>query len=122
MLITDSCRRDSVVAALRGDRMSVRGLAFPFAEKRRIAQAVPFELEDQVPFDIADMVIDWSLSERDGARAHVVSVLAPRTEVSTLIETLHQARCDARIIESEGLALSNLSSSFEFPGTRLLVD
>jgi general secretion pathway protein L len=52
----------------------------------------------------------------------VVSVLAPRTEVSALIETLHQARCDARIIESEGLVLSNLASSFEFPGTRLLVD
>jgi general secretion pathway protein L len=83
---------------------------------------VPFELEDQVPFDIADMVIDWALVERDGPRAQVVSVLAPRTEVSALVETLHLARCDARIIESEGLVLSNLASSFEFPGTRLLVD
>ncbi len=122
MLITHSFRRDNVVAALRGDRISVRRLSFPFAEKRRIAQAVPFELEDQVPFDIAGMVVDWALIERDGPRAQVASVLAPRTEVSALIETLHQARCDARIIESEGLVLSNLASSFEFPGTRLLVD
>src|SRR5262245_53533874 len=122
MLITHSFRRDNVVAALRGDRISVRRLSFPFAEKRRVAQAVPFELEDQVPFDLADMVIDWALVGREGPRAQVVSVLAPRTEVSALIETLHQARCDARIIESEGLVLSNLASSFEFPGTRLLVD
>jgi general secretion pathway protein L len=122
MLSIQSFRRDNVVAALRGDRVSVRRLAFPFAEKRRVAQAVPFELEDQVPFDIADMVIDWEQVAREGARSQVVSVLAPRTEVSALIETLHQARCDARIIESEGLALANLASSFEFPGTRLLVD
>ena len=122
MLITHSFRRDNVVAALRGDRISVRRLSFPFAEKRRIAQAVPFELEDQVPFDIADMVIDWGLPVREGSGAQVASVLAPRTEVSALVETLHQARCDARIIESEGLVLSNLASSFEFPGTRLLVD
>jgi general secretion pathway protein L len=122
MLITQSFRRDNVVAALRGDRISVRRLTFPFAEKRRVAQAVPFELEDQVPFNIADMVIDWALAEREGAQSRVVSVLAPRTEVSAWVETLHQARCDARIVESEGLVLSNLASSFEFPGTRLLVD
>jgi Tfp pilus assembly PilM family ATPase len=122
MLSIQSFRRDNVVAALRGDRISVRRLSFPFAEKRRVAQAVPFELEDQVPFDIADMVTDWQLVEREGTQSHVVSVLAPRTEVSALIETLHQARCDARIIESEGLVLANLASSFEFPGTRLLVD
>ncbi|MGH7336531.1 MAG: type II secretion system protein GspL, partial [Myxococcota bacterium] len=122
LLITHSFHRDNVVAALRGDRVSVRRLSFPFAEKRRVAQAVPFELEDQVPFDIGDMVIDWALAEREGPRARVVSVLAPRTEVSALIETLHQARCDARIIEGEGIALANLASSFEFPGSRLLVD
>jgi general secretion pathway protein L len=122
MLSIGSFPRDNVVAALRGDRISVRRLLFPFAEKRRIAQAVPFELEDQVPFDIAEMVIDWAPAERDGAQSHVISVLAPRTEVSALIETLHEARCDARIIEAEGLVLANLASSFEFPGTRLLVD
>jgi general secretion pathway protein L len=122
MLSIQSFRRDNVVAALRGDRISVRRLSFPFTEKRRLTQAVPFELEDQVPFDIADMVTDWEQVAREGSHSQVVSVLAPRTEVSALIETLHQARCDARIIESEGLALANLASSFEFPGTRLLVD
>jgi general secretion pathway protein L len=122
MLSIQSFRRDNVVAALRGDRISVRRLSFPFVEKRRLAQAVPFELEDKVPFDIAEMVTDWEQVAREGSRSEVVSVLAPRTEVSALIETLHQARCDARIIESEGLVLANLASSFEFPGTRLLVD
>ncbi len=122
MLISRSFRRDNVVAALRGDRISVRRLSFPFVEKRRIAQAVPFEVEDQVPFDLDEMVIDWAPTGREGSTAHVVSVLAPRTEVSALVETLHEARCDARVIESEGLALANLASSFEFPGTRLIVD
>src|SRR5262245_5938918 len=68
-----SCRRDNVVAALRGDRISVRRLTFPFAEKRRIAQAVPFEVEDQVPFDIDEMVIDWAHAGREGSHAQVVS-------------------------------------------------
>ncbi|HKA14114.1 MAG TPA: pilus assembly protein PilM [Myxococcota bacterium] len=122
MFSIQSFRRDNVVAALRGDRISIRRLSFPFTEKRRLAQAVPFELEDKVPFDIADMVMDWAPVEREGGHANVASVLAPRPEVSGLIEVLHEARCDARVIEGEGLVLANLASSFEFPGTRLLVD
>ena len=122
MLSIHSFSRDHVVAALRGDRISVRRLDFPFAEKRRVAQAVPFELEDKVPFDLDQMVIDWELAQREGNQAHVVSVLAPRTEVSALIATLHEARCDARIIEAEGLVLANLAAAFPLPGTRLLVD
>jgi general secretion pathway protein L len=122
MLSIHSFSRDAVVAGLRGDRVSVRRLDFPFAEKRRIAQAVPFELEDQVPFELDQMVIDWELAQREGNQSHVVSVLAPRAEVSALIETLHEARCDARIIEAEGLALANLAAAFVLPGTRLLVD
>jgi general secretion pathway protein L len=122
MLSIHSFSRDHVVAALRGDRTSVRRLDFPFVEKRRLAQAVPFELEDQVPFDLEQMVIDWELAGREGNQAHVVSVLAPRAEVSALIALLHEARCDARVVEAEGLVLANLATAFALPGTRVLVD
>ena len=122
MLSIHSFQRDNAVSAVRGDRISVRRLSFPFVERRRLAQAVPFELEDQVPFDIGEMVIDWQLATREHGRSEVISVLAPRTEVSALIEALHDARCDARIIESEGLVLSNLATAFDLPGTRLLLD
>jgi hypothetical protein len=42
--------------------------------------------------------------------------------VSELINELHEAGCDARTIEAEGLVLANLCAAFDLPGPRLLVD
>ena len=55
---------DRVVSAVRADRISVRHLTFPFAEKRRLQQAVPFEVEDVLPFDLEDVVLDWERRTR----------------------------------------------------------
>jgi len=112
----------NVVTALRSDRLSLRRLAFPFSERRRVAQAVPFELEDQVPFELEDMVLDWATVHRERNRAEIVAALAPRDEVSRLVAILHEARCDARTLEAEGLVLANLTAAFDLPGTRMLVD
>ena len=113
---------DHVVTALRGDRLSVRRLEFPFGERRRLAQAVPFEVEDTLPFELDQVLLDWQMVESERHRSRVVAAIAPRTRVSELIEALHAAGCDARTVEAEGLVLANLCSAFDLPGPRLLVD
>jgi Tfp pilus assembly PilM family ATPase len=50
---------DHVVAALPGDRLSSRRLSFPFRERRKLAQAVPFAVEVELPFELEDVVVDW---------------------------------------------------------------
>jgi len=111
-----------VVVALPGDATSSRRLAFPFREKRKLAQAVPFELGNDLPFDLDDFVIDWETVSEEGNRAEVVATFAPREQVSELISTLGEAGCEPRTIEAEGLVLGNLSAVFDLPGTRLLAD
>jgi type IV pilus assembly protein PilM len=113
---------ERVVTAVRADRTSIRQLAFPFGEKRRLQQAVPFEVEDMLPFELEDVVLDWERVGGDRTHARVVAAVAPRSVVSELIAGLHEAGCDPRIIEAEGLALANLTAAFDLPGTRLLVD
>ena len=122
LLLTHSFSREHVVTAVRGDRVSVRMLDFPFSEKRRLAQAVPFEIEDRVPFDVDRMQVDWDVASSERNRASVISALAPREEVSQLVETLHAARCDARVVEAEGLVLANLGALFPLPEPCLLMD
>jgi general secretion pathway protein L len=58
-----------VVCALPGDRVSSRRLSFPFRDRRRIDQAVPFAVEGEVPFDLDEFFIDWELV--GGERSHV---------------------------------------------------
>jgi general secretion pathway protein L len=114
--------RDYVVVSLPGDRISTRRLAFPFRDRRKIGAAVPFEVEGQVPFELDEYFVDWEVVGQRKNETDVVATLAARAEVGMLLETLRDAGVSPRIVEAEGLVLSNLSSVFELPGARLLAD
>ncbi|HEY8155402.1 MAG TPA: pilus assembly protein PilM [Myxococcota bacterium] len=111
-----------VVSALRADRISSRRLSFPFADRRKLDQAVAFEVEGDVALDLEQVVVDWAIVGGDKSRADVVASIAPRAEVSELIETLRAGGCEPRTLEAEGFVLGNLTAAFDLPGTRLLVD
>ena len=73
---------DHVVVALSGDRISTRRLSFPFRDRKKIAPAVPFEVEAQVPYDLDDFFVDWEIVGEQPNRTDVVATLAPRAEVA----------------------------------------
>jgi general secretion pathway protein L len=110
------------VVSLAGDRISTRRLEFPFRDRRKVGPAVPFEVEGHVPFPLDEYVVDWEIVGEQKSQTQVLATLAPRSEVALLIETLGQAGLSPRIVEAEGLVLSNLSSVFDLSGVRLLVD
>ena len=72
---------DHVVTALAGDHLSSRRLIFPFRERRKLAQAVPFAVEAELPFELEDVVIDWEIVGGDRSRTEVMAAIAPRKEV-----------------------------------------
>jgi general secretion pathway protein L len=111
-----------VVAALPGDRVTTRRLVLPFRERRRLAQAVPFELESQMPFALEDVVVDWDVVRSEGSRTEAIALAAPKPEVGRRLETLREAGLEPRILEIEGIVLANLPVLFPEPGTHLYVD
>ncbi|MCH2171261.1 pilus assembly protein PilM [Myxococcota bacterium] len=113
---------DQIVAAIPGDRVSFRRLTLPFRERKKIDQAVPFEIANDVPFETEDLMLEWERVAGDRNHSNVVVSIAPRTEVSSILELLAEAECSPRTLEVEGLLLGNLSALFELPGTRLLAD
>jgi len=113
---------EHVVTALQGDRISLRRLAFPFAEPKKISAAIPFEVEEDLPFDIDDCLIDWEKVRSDRSSAEVVASIAKRADVLEIVETLGTAGCAPQTLETEGLVLGNLTALFDLPGTRMLID
>ncbi len=113
---------ENVVAALPGDHLSSRRLSFPFNERRRLNQAVPFAVEEELPFDLEDVIIDWEITGGDRSRAEVTVSIASRGEVSERLALLDGSGFPARILEAEGLVLGNLTAVFDLPGRRLLAD
>ncbi|MBW2289238.1 MAG: pilus assembly protein PilM [Deltaproteobacteria bacterium] len=113
---------EHVVCALPGIRLSSRRLKFPFTDNKKIRAAIPFEVEEDLPLEIDDCLIDWEKIHSDRASADIIATIAPRTEVSRFTEPLIEANCAPQTLEAEGLALANLVALFDLPGTRMLVD
>jgi general secretion pathway protein L len=113
---------ERVVCAIPGDRVARRQMHLPFRDRRRIAQAVPFEVESETPFALEDVFVDWELVSAARASADVVATVVPRSEVAGRLERLRAAGVAPRVLEVEGLVLGNLAELIELSGTRLLVD
>jgi general secretion pathway protein L len=111
-----------IVCAIPGDRVARRRMVLPFRDRKRIAQAVPFEVESETPFDLDEVFVDWELVGGGPASAEVVATVVPRPEVSLRLSALRDAGLAPRVLEVEGLALANLAEWIELPGTRLLID
>jgi type IV pilus assembly protein PilM len=113
---------DHVICALPGDRLSSRRLVFPFRDSKRLSQAVPFEVEGLVPFELEDVFVDWERVGGDRMRTEVLATVAPRAEVSKLLRLLREAELEPRVVEAEGLVLGNLAALVPLAGNRLLLD
>jgi Tfp pilus assembly PilM family ATPase len=113
---------DHAVCALAGDRLSTRRLSFPFRDRKRLSQVVPFEVENDTLFDLDDVLVDWEMVGGDRNHAEVVAAVATRADVSDLLGTLREAQSEPRTVEAEGLVLCHLSNLFDLAGTRLLID
>jgi general secretion pathway protein L len=113
---------ERVVCAIPGDRATRRRMQLPFRDRRRIAQAVPFEVEGETPFDLEAVFVDWELGLTGPSGAEVVATVVPRTEVGARLAALAEVGIVPRILEVEGLVLANLAEWVELPGARLLVD
>ena len=113
---------EHVICALPGDRLSSRRLAFPFRDGKRLSQAVPYEVEGQVPFDLEDIFVDWERVGGDRTKTEILATVAPRAEVVKCLRMLREADLEPRVVEADGLVLGNLAAMVPLPGTRLLLD
>ncbi len=118
---------DTVLSALPAEAVSWRTLYLPFRDKRKVAQTVPFELENNVPFGLDDVVVDYQVLHRDAAGTSVLAALAPKSEVERHLQVLQDAGVDPKVVDASPLAALNTlhlvpdrPSSFAFvDGSRL---
>lgn len=102
---------EAVAVNFPGDRTFVRRLEVPRTAQRQLAEVLPFELEAQLPFDLAEAVFDTRVLQRS-APAAPLTVLAfiarvedARQRVNMTRETIGQ---EPERLEPGGLALANL--------------
>jgi general secretion pathway protein L len=99
---------DEVISALPGHLVAHRVLTLPFHDRKRLDQTVPFELENQLPFDLDDAVVDYQVLGRDGDAAVVLAAFASKVAVREHLALLAAAGVDPRVVDLTPLAVVNV--------------
>jgi general secretion pathway protein L len=100
---------DAAVVAFPGTGGSTSIVTLPFTDPRRIEQTVGFEVEGQIPFDLADVSWDWQpLGVREGKTELLVAVVR-KDELAALLAALSEVGVDPQAIVPPGPAYAALA-------------
>lgn len=100
------------VMSVSQDRVSIRQKLFPFREKIKILKSLPFELEDEIPFDQDKAIFDAKILKHRGQSSEVLACATPNKYIEELIELANEGGLDPDVISTDGFALSNLFTNW----------
>ena len=99
---------DTVLSSVPGDLVAFRTLFLPFGDRKRLEQTVPFELENQVPFGLDDVVVDYHVLHRDRTGALVLAALVHRKDLQQHLALLGGAGLDPKVVDLAPLSGLNV--------------
>lgn len=95
------------VLCARSDCAIARKLTLPFRGKRKVAAAVPFELEPYLAFSIDELAVDYSVIREAGGTTDVLALGVRRTLLEEQLDVLRTAGVE---VEGIGLDAAGLTS------------
>jgi general secretion pathway protein L len=124
-----------IVTALPCQDVFIRTLSFPFRDVSKLAQVVPFEMENLIPMPLEDVTIGSLLlpareSEEGAAKATGSDVLvtaAPKTKIAEHLGFMASADLNPSAITIDGMALFSVSQFLkeegaQVPGDMAIID
>lgn len=124
-----------IVTALSCQDVFVRTLSFPFRDASKLAQVVPFEMENLIPMPLEDVTVGSLLlparESQDGAAkangADVLVTAAPKEKIAEHMRFMASADLSPSAITIDGMALFSVSQFLkeegaQVPGDMAIID
>ncbi len=101
---------DRIITAMPGQWISSRVIPFGFSDSRKIEAAIQSEVEDVVPFNLEDMIIDHQILGNANGKTLALVVMTRKEFLRNFLELLHRIKIDPKLIDVDSLAFYNLST------------
>jgi general secretion pathway protein L len=98
---------ETVLASLPGVS-ATHVVSLPFTDPRRIEQTIGFEVEAQIPFDLAEVAWDWQPLSSPPDRADLLVGVVRKEELAGLLAGLAGAGIDPRAVVPPGPVYASL--------------
>ncbi len=116
---------DQIIVSLDGREASMRSVNLPLGAAKRLAEVLPFELDEKIPFDVTETVVEYQEIARHETTLDVLAAVVPRTKVTSFLSELKDSGIDPVEIAIGAAALDGLAQvmpELAGPGPHLLVD
>lgn len=109
VLDTLRVRRGRIAAALAGSAAIVKRLSLPAMTEGELAEAIPWEAEQYIPFDLADVQLDYQVLPPDPERSvtEVLLVAAKKDRIEARTDAIVRSGRQPIILDLEAFALVN---------------
>lgn len=104
---------DRILTAMPGQFISSRIIPFNFSDPRKIEQSVMMELEDFVPFNMDDMIVNHQILGTLGGKTLTLAVMTRKTYLRNFLDNLGRIQIDPKLVDVDSLAFYNLSSHIQ---------
>jgi general secretion pathway protein L len=101
------------IMSIRQDRVTVRTKTFPFTDRLKIAKSLPFEMEDDIPFDPDNCIFDFKIISTEGSTALVLAVAVQKLHIEKCLSLAKDFGIELHSISVEGIAFANLIENWE---------
>jgi type IV pilus assembly protein PilM len=106
----NNLQADRILTAMPGQYISSRIVPVGFADPRKISMAVMSEVEDAVPFDMDDMIIDHQiLGQGTDGRTIVMVVMTRKSFLRSFLDHLGRVNIDPKLVDVDSLSFYNLA-------------
>ena len=103
-------RRARVAAALSGHAVIVKRLSLPSMSQAELAEAIPWEAEQYIPFDLSEVQLDYQVvnnADPSKTSLDVLLVAAKRDRIDDRASVIAQTGRRPAVIDIEAFALAN---------------
>ena len=104
-------RRARVAAALAGHAVIVKRLSLPSMSQAELAEAIPWEAEQYIPFDLSEVQLDYQLVNQEGdatkTSLDVLLVAAKKDRIDDRAAVIAQTGRKPAVLDIEAFALAN---------------
>lgn len=104
---------DRIITAMPGQYISSRVLQFNFSDPHKIESAVIAEIEDAVPFNLDDMIVDHQIIGQMGSKTVTLVVMTKKVFLASFLEHLQRVDIDPKLVDVDSLAFYNLCPYLE---------
>lgn len=101
---------DRIIAAMPGQYISSRVMPFKFSDTKKIRESIYGEVEDKVPFELEDMIVDHQILGTTGDTTLVLVVMTRKNFLQTFLQHLDRININPKLVDVDSLALYNLTS------------